>query len=124
MATVLIVDDDETDRILMRTILEEAGHDLFVAVNGQEAMKLFLRHPIDVVVTDIQMPLGDGIELIEGLKGMDRDASIVAVSGKEPHKLQLATLAGARLTLRKPLSRDELLEAVDMACTPPEPEVI
>lgn len=124
MANVLIVDDDETDRVLMRTILAEAGHELLVAVNGQDAMKLYLRHPIEVVVTDIQMPLGDGIELIEGLRGIDPDASIVAVSGKEPHKLQVAKLAGARAILEKPLSKERLLQAVELACTPPEPEVL
>jgi CheY-like chemotaxis protein len=124
MANVLIVDDDENDRVLMRTILGEAGHDLLVAVNGQEAMKLYLRHPVEVVVTDIQMPLGDGIELIEGLKGIDPDASIVAVSGKEPHRLQVAKLAGARVILPKPLSAEKLLEAVELACTPAEPEVL
>jgi CheY-like chemotaxis protein len=44
---------------------------MYVASNGEEALKLYLRHPIDVVVTDIQMPRGDGIELISALKGLD-----------------------------------------------------
>lgn len=122
MALVLIVDDDETDRLLMRTILASAGHDLYFASNGEEALKLYLRHPIDVVVTDIQMPRGDGIELIEALKGLDPDASIVAVSGKEPHKLQVAQLAGARLILSKPLTKEGLTDAVEEASRPAESE--
>jgi len=122
MALVLIVDDDEIDRMLMRTILADAGHDLMFAPNGEEALKLYLRHPIEVVVTDIQMPRGDGIELISALKGLDPDASIVAVSGKEPHQLQVAQLAGARMILPKPLTKDGLTAAVEEALLPPEPE--
>ena len=100
MACVLIVDDDEADRLLMKTILEEGAHELYLASNGEEALKLYLRHPIEVVVTDIQMPRGDGIELISALKGLNPDVSIVAVSGKDPHKLEIAQLATEKL--RKP----------------------
>ncbi len=64
MAYVLIVDDDESDRMLMRSLLGNEGHELYLASNGEQAMRLYLRHPIDVVVTDIQMDRGDGIELI------------------------------------------------------------
>jgi CheY-like chemotaxis protein len=114
MACVLIVDDDETDRLLMKTILE-GDHELFIASNGEEALKLYLRHPIQVVVTDIRMPRGDGIELISALKGLDPDIAIVAVSGQEPHKLEIAQLAGAETILAKPLSAERLLDAVAQA---------
>lgn len=116
MAHVLLVDDDESDRLLMRTILAADGHDLLFASTGEEAMRLYLRHPVDVVVTDIQMPRGDGIELISGLKGLDPDASIVAVSGHGAHKLQVAQALGARSTLAKPLDGDALRAAVNEAC--------
>jgi DNA-binding NtrC family response regulator len=122
LAHVLIVDDDESDRLLMRGILAAADHELYFASNGEEAMKLYLRNPIDVVVTDIQMPRGDGIELITALLGMDPDASIVAVSGQSPHKLQVAQLAGARMILTKPLTKERLTEAVEKAMVPPEPD--
>lgn len=116
MAHVLIVDDDESDRLLMQGMLKDDGHELFFAANGEEAMKLYLRHPIDVVVTDIQMPRGDGIELITGLKGMDPDAAIIAVSGKVPQKLSIAQLEGAGAVLTKPFERDALRAAVARAC--------
>ncbi|MDX1495877.1 MAG: response regulator, partial [Longimicrobiales bacterium] len=69
-----------------------------------------------VVVTDIQMPRGDGIELISGLKGLDPDASIVAVSGMGAQKLQIAQFLGARSVLEKPLDGDALCAAVNEAC--------
>lgn len=116
MAHVLIVDDVESDRLLMQGMLEDDGHELFFASNGEEAMKLYLRHPIDVVVTDIQMPRGDGIELITGLKGLDPDAAIVAVSGNAPQRLSVAQLEGARAVLTKPFEKDALRAAVTQAC--------
>ena len=118
MARVLIVDDDQSDRLLLKTILEEAGHELYFAPNGEEALKLYLRHPIEVVVTDIQMPRGDGLELIAAMKGLFPDASIVAVSGKGLPKLQMAQLAGARSILTKPIDRQRLIEAVEEAAQP------
>lgn len=117
MAHVLIVDDEESDRLLVRTILEEAGYELSFASSGEEAMKLYLRHSIDVVVTDIRMPHGDGIELISALKGLDRDASIVAVSGEERRRLDAAQGRGALVTLPKPFTREALLTAVEKACS-------
>lgn len=121
MAHVLIVDDDEADRLLLRSLLADEGHELYFATNGEEAMKLYLRHPIEVVVTDIQMPRGDGIELISALKGLDRDAAIVAVSGKGAQKLQAAQRAGARSILAKPVTKDDLISAVRRAAEPGEP---
>ena len=114
MACILIADDDEADRLLLESILGEE-HDLHLATNGEEALKLYLRHPIEVVVTDIQMPRGDGIELISALKGLDPTVAVVAISGQRPHKLGIAQLAGAVLILSKPLQPARLLEAVAIA---------
>ncbi len=104
----------------MRSILEGEGHQMYVAVNGEEALRLYLRHSIDVVVTDLQMPRGDGIELISALTGLDPDASIIAVSGKEPENLEVAQRSGAVSVLPKPLTKKALAEAVQNACGPPE----
>lgn len=112
MARVLIVDDSEEDRLLQRTALEDAGHDLFFAKNGGEAMKAYLGKDIVVVVTDFQMPDGNGFELITGLLGMDEDTKIIALSGSSPEELDMAKLLGALLTLAKPVDPNELIEAV------------
>ena len=121
MACVLIVDDDESDLLLMKSFLE-GEHELHIARTGEEALKLYLRNPIDVVVTDIQMPRGDGIELISALRGLDPAAAIVAVSGQKPHKLGIAQMAGALVTLTKPLNPNTLLEAVAKAAQQGEDE--
>jgi two-component system C4-dicarboxylate transport response regulator DctD len=68
----------------------------------------------------MQMPRGDGLELITALKGIDPGASIVAVSGQAPARLQVAHQSGARSILTKPIDRHELIEAVERALRPPE----
>ena len=118
MARVLIVDDSQSDRFLMRAILEEAGHELLLAENGERALKLYLRHPLDVIVTDIQMPRGDGLELITALKGLYPDVPIIAVSAHGLDKLEIAQSAGARSILTKPLDRERFIRAVEEATTP------
>ena len=113
MARVLIVDDDEMDRLLMRKILGGAGHELFFAKNGEEGIKAYLRSGIDVIVSDIEMPDSDGLELIEAVTGMGMDVHIVVVSGKGAHLLAAAKGAGAHITLAKPLDPQALLKAVE-----------
>ena len=115
MARVLIVDDDEQDRLLGRHILESAGHELYFAKNGAEAMRLFMRKMPEVVVTDLQMPGGDGLELIEALVGIFPDVQIIAVSGTGSELLSTAKMIGARAALEKPVSPKELLDAVSEA---------
>lgn len=121
MACVLIVDDEESDLLVLQAILE-GQHEVHLASNGEEALKLYLRHPIDVVVTDIQMPRGDGLELIAAIKGLDANAAIIAVSGQRPHKLDIAQMAGAFAILPKPIFRKSLMEAVDKAAASREGE--
>ena len=111
MASILIVDDDEDDLLLLQSILKD-DYELHVATNGEDALKSYLHHEIDVVVTDIQMPRGDGIELITALKGLHPEVAIVAISGQKPHKLGIAQMAGADSILSKPLNPKMLRDAV------------
>lgn len=121
MARVLIVDDDESDLLLLESMLREE-HELYTATSGEEALKLFLHHDIDVVVTDIQMPQGDGIELITAIKGLRGDTPVIAISGQKPHKLGIAQMAGATAILSKPLNPRMLRDAVALALPQAEDE--
>ena len=122
MARVLIVDDDEADRLFERTVLAEEGHDLFFAKSGEEAVRLYLRQRIDVVVTDLQMPSGDGMELITAISAINPDVAIVAVSGKGIGHLKFAESLGARSTLSKPVDPRKLLDAVAEAARSVHPD--
>lgn len=111
MARVLIVDDDETDRLGLAAALRSDGHEIVVAGDGNEALELYLARHVHVVVTDIVMPGRDGLSLISILKEVDPRAAIVAVSGKSPSKLEASKVYGARV-LTKPVDRKRLISAV------------
>ena len=112
MAQILIAEDNDADRLFLGAVLEEAGHDLHFAEDGEEALTIYAKNPIDVVVTDIMMARKDGVELIMALRKLNPDVAIIAVSGKGPTGLGFAELAGAQKIMAKPVDRDELIRAV------------
>ena len=115
MARILIVDDEEGDRLIQRSILDATGHELFFAATGEEAVKAYFRQQIDIVVTDLRMPRGDGMEVIDAIRGMDSDAFIIAVSGAGEDQLKMAGIMGANVTIPKPVDPLALLDAVSSA---------
>lgn len=115
MARVLIVDDEEADRLILQAILERAGHETFFAHDGEEALREYALRGIDVVVTDLQMPEVHGFELITVLRDFAKPPALVAVSGTGPFQLQMAEALGARYTLTKPINAGLLVDAVRRA---------
>lgn len=117
MARVLIVDDEEADRVVLRTILERSGHQIFEAKDGDEALELYDGKDIDVVVTDLQMRNVHGLELITILRDFEPRPGIIAISGTGEVQLDMAQALGATRTLTKPVTPDQLLSAVDAVLT-------
>jgi two-component system cell cycle sensor histidine kinase/response regulator CckA len=110
--TVLVVDDDESMRTLLRRVLERTGFTVITATNGQDGMERFAEQPVDIVVTDMMMPVLDGVELIRALRGKCPDVRIVAISGVEYPYLRMALGYGAKATLRKPVESARLVETL------------
>ena len=113
VARILIVDDDKTDRIVLGTILERAGHETFFAEDGEEALGEYGGHAIDIVVTNLQIPRVHGLDLITLLRDVSPRPAIIAISGTG--LLDFAKAGGADATLTKPVDRIELLSAVAVA---------
>lgn len=111
MARILIVDDDEMERLLLRSVLE-ADHELFFAPNGRVAETIIRKEPIDLVVTDLAMPEVNGLRLIRDLREQGETVPIIAISGAAPDQLDLAQDYGAGVVLFKPVHRKQFLEAV------------
>ena len=114
MATILIIDDEETIRTLLRAALEAAGYEVTEATNGRQGLDLYRQRPTDLVITDILMPELSGLEMLLALTREFIHAKVIAISGagKENTVLDVAKLLGARQTFQKPLSIPQLLEAV------------
>ena len=115
MAKILVVDDDEQDRVGLRSILESGGHEVTTADDGDQALYLYLQHRFHVVVTDMIMPGRDGLSLISAMLQLAPTAAIVAVSGRSASHLQASKVFGARAVLSKPVSPAALLGAVETA---------
>ncbi|MBO4337196.1 MAG: response regulator, partial [Lachnospiraceae bacterium] len=97
MAKILMVDDSRTSRKLLRTILEEAGHEVVgEAKDGQDGVKQFQALKPDVVTMDITMPVLDGVEALKMIKALDKDSKVVMVTaaGQKP-KIMECIKAGA-----------------------------
>jgi DNA-binding NtrC family response regulator len=114
LAKILVVDDDETDRVGLAAILRSDGHEVVLAGDADQALELYLASHVHVVVTDIVMPGRDGLSLIAVLKEVDPRAEVVAVSGKSPSKLEASKVYGAAV-LTKPVDRRRLVAAVRAA---------
>ena len=117
MANVLVADDEELARFTIREILEGEGHTVIEAKNGVEAIALFNKNKIDIIVTDIIMPDKEGIETIIELKRDHPAIKIVAISGggrtRNLDFLELAKRYGADAVLAKPFSEQELIDALN-----------
>lgn len=118
MAKIIIIDDDNQFRNMLRQMLEGAGHEVIEACDGKEGMSLFEGNQIDLVITDIFMPEKEGIELIMEFRRNFPENKIIAVSGgggniSPKEGLQMAKSLGVQYTFSKPFEREDLLDAVN-----------
>ena len=114
-ARVLCVDDNRMNRELVSATLAEAGMHAVQASNGQEAMELLEREPIDVVLLDLAMPVQDGTSTLTALRADSRYEflpAIVLTSHRDGRLRQDAILAGADDFINYPLNRLELVTRI------------
>lgn len=121
--SIIVVDDDDTVRRVLRRMLESVGYEVREAPNGRRAVAEFRQRPADLLITDIFMPEQEGIETISALRREHPDLRIIAISGiAGDHYLRMAKMLGARATLQKPLRLATVLETVRATLeTPVEP---
>jgi DNA-binding response OmpR family regulator len=116
MKHILVVDDDEAIRSLLKTILEREGYEVSSAADGKEAIRLFRRNPSDLIITDIIMPEQEGLKTIFDLRQEHPDVRIIAISGGGQYGLgeylDAAAAFGADETFSKPFDRTELVKSV------------
>lgn len=120
---VLVVDDDVTARAAMRRVLERSGYTVIVAEDGEDALRMLQRThvPVDLLITDVEMPGIQGDALATRVRGQWPDLPVLFVSG-EPQNARLARETPGRAAfVSKPFLPTELLEAVQevLELTPP-----
>lgn len=134
MASILIIDDEEDVRLVLKEVLERAGYEVSVAENGLEGLQLLERDEVDLMITDVIMPGIDGVTTMQRARGMYPNMPVIVITGggniapmeyepgaiKTSAFLASATKAGANRTLTKPFGRKDILEAVQELLPHPE----
>ncbi len=116
--TLLIVEDNDLFRGMLKSLLEMRGYTVIVARNGPEALALAAAQPCDGAITDIEMPEMDGYEFCRQLRAQQQargiDLPVWIMSGVfRPALAKKAAAAGALFVLRKPFPIDEVCAQVE-----------
>jgi len=114
--SILVVDDDKKYTQKIKKILKKEGYDVFTAYDGIKGLEIINRNKIDVVLTDVKMPVMGGITLLEKAKNIYRDIEVIMITGHGDEELAIKSLrSGAINYLRKPIDLEELCIAIEKA---------
>lgn len=122
MSKILIIEDEESIRNLLKKVFETSGHSVLEAHDGETGCQIYREEKADIIITDIFMPKKEGLETIKELKRDFPDIKIIAISGGgiknsqgslTTNYLNIAMKFGATHTFEKPFNIDELLKAVN-----------
>ena len=114
--TILLIDDDDTLRNMLKVYLEKHDFSVLEAENGKIGIELYKEHEPDLVITDIIMPDMEGLETIKELKRHDSGIKIIVISGggrlNPDTYLNMAKQFGVQRTFIKPFHMKDMLAAV------------
>jgi response regulator RpfG family c-di-GMP phosphodiesterase len=113
---ILIVDDDWQVREVLQEIFVSAGYTCHVAGDGKEGLEVFRATRPPLTLTDLKMPVMDGLTLLRAIRHADDDAAVIVLTGAADVKTAIDSLKlGANDFIMKPVNVDELLIAADRA---------
>ncbi len=116
MARILVIDDQEPIRRVVRRALEQDGHEVFDATDGEVGMEILESHSFDIVITDIFMPGQDGIVTLRQIRKRFPTVKVIVISGGDSTGMmdlrQDAELLGAVKSLQKPFNAKEIVDLV------------
>ena len=116
METILIVDDEKNYPLILGAVLEEEGFEILTASSGHEALEILESADVDLVLTDMKMPLMDGIELLENIKVLEPDLPVIMMTAYGTvDKAVEAMQKGAYSYILKPFDNERLIIYVNKA---------
>ncbi len=116
MRTVLVVDDSETIRRQLNSDLKEAGYSTLEACNGEEGLDAALNTPVDLIITDFNMPVMDGISMCQIIKQQNSDKNtpiFMLTTQSRPDLKARAKEAGVIAWILKPYEKNSLIRVVE-----------
>ena len=112
-ATILVVDDDADCRTILGHLLERSGYHTRRAASGEEAVRIALAEPIDVILLDVMMPGMDGFAVCEALHQAGKRIPVILLTARDDIDVRLEGMhRGVSEFLTKPINRIELLARV------------
>jgi two-component system response regulator HydG len=113
---ILVVEDDEENRAAMIKVLEGAEYKVRATDNGQEALDVLQDENVDILVTDLRLPIMDGVELLKRTKAADPDIEVIMITGHATVEIAVEAIKeGAYDFITKPVKKAQLLRAVEKA---------
>ena len=114
MARILVIEDTASVLAGIQKVLAGAGHEVITCSGGNQGLSYLRQGHIDLVITDIFMAEGDGLEVIRHTRQFSPDTKLIAISGRpaETNQFAVACALGACCTLQKPFSAEGLLKVV------------
>jgi len=114
--TILVVEDDVENRAAMVKVLQGAGYDTKETDNGQAGLDSILDSNVDILVTDLRLPVMDGVELLKRAKAAAHDIEVILITGHGTVELAVEAIKeGAYDFITKPVKKAQLLHAVEKA---------
>ena len=111
--TLLCVEDNKTTQLLYEALFEDYAKNIFFAYDGQEGFEKFSEENIDIIITDYDMPICNGMEMIEKIRSVDKNVPIILVSAIESVDIIVEALRlNVNNFIRKPIINHEVLEAI------------
>ncbi|MBQ9876880.1 MAG: response regulator transcription factor [Campylobacter sp.] len=112
--SVLLVEDEAKIRDLLASVMEKVFKKVITAQNGEEGLKKFKKFNPNIVITDILMPIRDGLEMSKDIRAISPETPIVVLSAfNDKDKLMQAIEIGINKYLLKPIDMDELIYAIE-----------
>ena len=116
--SILVVEDEEVMRSILRQLLQHSGYDVFTANSAENAMQIFSENEISITLTDIKMSGKDGLELLDQIKSVDAEAIVIIMTAYSSVDTAVAALRkGAYDYVTKPFVNDDLLQTIKNAVT-------
>jgi two-component system NtrC family response regulator len=116
MYSILIVDDEPNYLVILSELLRDEGFEIFTAPGGAEGLALVRDVDLDMVITDMQMPVMNGLQFLQAIKQINSDLPVVMITAfAQVDKAVAAMQAGAFNYLSKPFSNDELIVTINKA---------
>lgn len=113
---IVVVDDDSSVRRVLKMQLEEAGYEVALATDGEEARLLIDERRPKLVITDLRMPCGDGIDLLRHIRESGQEITVIIITAFATVETAVAAMkAGAYDYVSKPIDYEALLRAVNRA---------